>query len=69
MLSQSDGRNGGRRMCMKRHGPQQIIAMLRKAEVALAQRQSAAWVSHILGIAEQTLHRYRWVYGRLKTYK
>jgi len=41
-------------MSRKRYTPEQIIVMLREAEVGLAQGQAAAQVCRGLGIAEQT---------------
>ena len=53
-------------MRRKRYIPEQIIRMLREAEVALAQGQTAAQVCRNLGIAEQTYYRWRREYGGLK---
>jgi putative transposase len=53
-------------MSRKRYTPEQIIRMLREAEVALAQGQTAAQVCRNLGIAEQTYYRWRREYGGLK---
>jgi len=53
-------------MSRKRFTPEQIIAKLREAEVALAQGQTVAQVCRSLGIAEQTFYRWRREYGGLK---
>ena len=53
-------------MGKKRYTPEQIIGKLREAEVALAQGETAAQVCRALGIAEQTLYRWRREYGGLK---
>ena len=53
-------------MSKKRYKPEQIIGMLREAEVALAQGQKAAQVCRNLGIAEQTFYRWRREFGGLK---
>jgi len=53
-------------MSRTRYSPEQIIRMLREAEVALAQGQTAAQVCRNLGIAEQTYYRWRREYGGLK---
>jgi transposase-like protein len=54
-------------MKRKRYSPEQIIAMLREAEVKIAQGMTAIEVSRQLGIAEQTYYRWRKEYGGLKT--
>jgi putative transposase len=53
-------------MSRKRYSPEQIIRMLREAEVGLAQGQTASQVCRTLGIAEQTFYRWRREYGGLK---
>ena len=53
-------------MSRKRYTPEQIIAKLREAEVALSQGQTAGQVCRTLGIAEQTFYRWRREYGGLK---
>ncbi len=53
-------------MSRKRYTPEQISRMLREAEVALAQGQTAAQVCRSLGIVEQTFYRGRREYGGLK---
>ena len=53
-------------MSKKRIGPEQIIAKLREAEVALSQGQTVAQASRKLGVAEQTYYRWRKEYGGLR---
>jgi len=53
-------------MGRKRYSPEQIIGMLREAEVALAQGQTVGQVCRSLGIVEQTFYRWRRGYGGLK---
>mgnify|MGYP001825558410 FL=1 len=53
-------------MGRKRYSPEQIIRMLREAEVAMAQGQTVGQVCRSLGIVEQTLYRWRREYGGLK---
>jgi putative transposase len=53
-------------MSRKRFTAEQIIGKLREAEVALAQGQTTGQVCRTLGIAEQTLYRWRREYGGLK---
>jgi putative transposase len=45
---------------------EQIIRMLRQAEVYVSQGKSIAQVSRELGIAEQTYYRWRKEYGGMK---
>ena len=54
-------------MIRKRFSPEQIIAMLREAEVKISQGMAVGEVSRQLGIAEQTYYRWRKEYGGLKT--
>ncbi len=54
-------------MKRKRYSPEQIIAMLREAEVKISQGMTVGEVSRQLGIAEQTYYRWRREYGGLKT--
>jgi transposase-like protein len=53
---------------MKKKGftPEQIITMLREAEVLLSQGTTAAEVSRKLGITEQTYYRWRREYGGMR---
>ena len=53
-------------MKRKRHTPEQIIAKLREADVALSKGLSVAAVCKQLGVAEQTYHRWRTQYGGMK---
>ena len=53
-------------MGRKRYSPEQIIGMLRQAEVAMAQGQTVGQVCRSLGIVEQTFYRWRREYGGLK---
>ena len=53
-------------MNRKRYTPEQIIRMLREAEVGLSQGQTVGQVCRTLGIAEQTFYRWRREYGGLK---
>ena len=54
-------------MSRKRYTPEQIISMLREAEVALAQGQSVGQACRTLGVSEQTYYRWRKEYGGLRT--
>ena len=54
-------------MKRKRYSPEKIIAMLREAEVKIAQGMAVGEVSRYLVIAEQTYYRWRKEYGVLKT--
>ena len=54
-------------MKRKRYSPEQIISMLREAEVKISQGMAVGEVSRQLGIAEQTYYRWRKEYGGLKT--
>ena len=53
---------------MKKKGftPEQIIAMLREAEVLLSQGMTAVEAARKLGITEQTYYRWRREYGGMK---
>lgn len=53
-------------MARKGRAPEQIIAMLREAEVALAQGKTVGELCRGLEISEQTYYRYRNEYGGLK---
>jgi len=53
-------------MSRKRYKPEQIISMLREAEVQLSRGQKVAHICRGLGIAEQTYYRWRREYGGLK---
>jgi transposase-like protein len=47
----------------KRHGAEQIVAMLRQADVALGKGEKVPDVCKQLGISEQTYYRWRTKYG------
>ena len=53
-------------MSRKRYSAEQIIGMLREAEVALAQGQTVGQVCRGLGVSEQSYYRWRKEYGGLK---
>lgn len=50
----------------KRYRPEQIVSMLREAEVELSKGQSIAAVAKKLGITDQTYYRWRREYGGMK---
>jgi transposase-like protein len=53
-------------MSRKRYSPEQIIGMLREAEIVLAQGVTVSQVCRQLSISEQTYYRWRKQYGGLK---
>ncbi len=53
-------------MARKRYTPEQIIGMLREAEVRLSQGEKVGEISRSLGILEQSCYRWRHEYGGLK---
>ena len=53
-------------MSRKRYTSEQIIRMLREAEVSLYQGKKVKEICRQLGIAEQTYYRWRKEYGGLK---
>ncbi len=53
-------------MARKRYTPEQIIGMLREAEVRLGQGEKAGPICRSLGISEQSYYRWRREYGGLK---
>ena len=53
-------------MSRKRYTPEQIISMLREAEVALSQGQTVGQVCRVLGGSEQSYYRWCREYGGLK---
>jgi len=53
-------------MSKKRFTPEQIITMLRQAEVELSQGETVGVVCRGLGITEQTYYRWRKLYGGMK---
>ena len=50
----------------KHHTPEQIVGLLRQAEVELAAGQSIAQVCQKLAVSEATFHRWRNQYGGMK---
>ena len=50
----------------KRYKPEQIVSMLREAEVELSKGQSIAVVAKKLGITDQTYYRWRREFGGMK---
>ena len=54
-------------MSRKRYTSEQIISMLREAEVALAQGQSVGQACRTLGVSEPSYYRWRKEYGGLRT--
>ena len=53
-------------MTRKRFSPEQIITMLREAEVLLNQSNPVAEVCRKLGVSEQTYYRWRKEYGGMR---
>ena len=53
-------------MSRKRYTPEQVIGMLRQAEVELAQGKRISEVCRSLGVSEQSYYRWRSEYGGLK---
>ncbi len=53
-------------MARKRYTAEQIITMLREAEVELAKGQTTPQVCKKLGISDQTYYRWRKEYGGLR---
>ena len=53
-------------MSRKRYKPEQIIRMLREADVKLSQNQKVGQVCRGLGVTEQTYYRWRREYGGMK---
>ena len=51
----------------KRYGAEQIIGLLREAEVELANGKTVQEIARKLGITEQSYYRWRKRYGGLKT--
>ena len=54
-------------MAKKHRTPEQIIHLLRQAEVELAGGQPVAQVCRKLGVTEQTYYRWRKEYGGVRT--
>ena len=53
-------------MSRKRYKPEQIISMLREADVELSRGQKVGKVCGELGITEQTYYRWRREFGGMK---
>jgi transposase-like protein len=53
-------------MAKKHHTPEQIIHLLRQAEVELSSGQAVAQVCRKVGVSEQTYYRWRKEYGGLR---
>ena len=53
-------------MGKKRYKAEQIIAMLREAEVEIAKGKTVPWICKKLGVSEQTYYRWRKEYGGLR---
>ena len=53
-------------MRRKRHSPEQVIAKLREADVALSQGATIVDVCKKLAVSEQTYHRWRTQFGGMK---
>ncbi len=53
-------------MPRKRHSPEEVIALLREADVRLGQGETVGSVCRAIGVTEQTYYRWRREYGGLK---
>ena len=53
-------------MSRKRYAPEQIIGMLREAEVRLAQEQSVGEICRGFGVSDQSDYRWRQEYGGME---
>ena len=53
-------------MSRKRNTPEQIIRMLREAEVLISQGMTAAEAARQVGVVEQTYYRWRKEYGGMR---
>ena len=53
-------------MSRQRYTPEQIIGMLREAEVGLAQGDKVGQICRQLGVSEQSYYRWRREYGGMK---
>jgi len=53
-------------MSRKRYTPEQIISMLREAEVGLAQGDKVGPICRRMGVSEQSYYRWRKEYGGMK---
>ena len=54
-------------MPRKRYSPEEIIAMLREADVRLSQGETVGEICRMLAVSEQSYYRWRREYGGLKT--
>jgi putative transposase len=54
------------RMPKKRYSPEEIIAMLREADVRLSQGETVGQICRMLAVSEQSYYRWRREYGGLK---
>jgi transposase-like protein len=61
-----DQNDGGKTMSRKRYTPEQIIRMLREAEVLISQGMTAAEAARQVGVVEQTYYRWRKEYGGMR---
>jgi putative transposase len=53
-------------MARKRYSPEQIIRLLRKAEVFIAEGMTAVEATRKIGVSEQTYYRWRKEYGGMQ---
>jgi putative transposase len=53
-------------MPRKRYSPEEIIAMLREADVRLSQGETVGQICRMLAVSEQSYYRWRREYGGLK---
>ena len=53
-------------MPKKRYSPEEIIAMLREAEVRLGQGETVGQICRMLAVSEQSYYRWRREYGGLR---
>jgi len=60
------GKGGPTQVKRRRHTPEQIIRKLREAEQLLSEGKTMGEAAKTLGVAEQTLHRWRNTYGGMK---
>jgi transposase-like protein len=53
-------------MARKRYSPEQIIRLLREAEVLIAEGMTAVEAARKIGVSEQTYYRWRKEYGGMQ---
>ena len=53
-------------MARKRYSPEQIIRLLREAEVFIAEGMTTAEAARRIGVSEQTYYRWRKEYGGMQ---